>query len=173
MSDWTIREERPGDESAIRQLTEAAFAGHPHSEGTEPAIIGRLRADGDLALSLVAEAGSEIVGHAAFSPAILSGGQNGWYTLGPISVLPDRQGQGIGRALVEAGISHWRNARAQGLVVLGDPDLYSRFGFLRGTPLHLPGPLAEYFQILPFTADIPDSAAGFAPAFGWAGGEGS
>ena len=168
-----IRAEQSGDEAAIHRVTEAAFADHPHSEGTEPAIVDALRADGDFVLSLVAEGDGEIVGHVAFSRAILSTGEQGWLTLGPISVLPDRQGQGIGRALVEAGISHWRNARAQGLVVLGDPDLYSRFGFLRGTPLHLPGPLAEYFQILPFTADIPDSAAGFAPGFGWAGGEGS
>lgn len=169
MSDWTIREERPEDVAAIRRVTEAAFAGHPHSEGTEPAIVDRLRADGDLALSLVAEAGAEIVGHAAFSPARLSGKIAGWYTLGPISVLPGRQGQGIGRALIEAGIAHWQKAGAQGLVVLGDPDLYGRFGFLRGTPLHLPGPLAGYFQVLPFVADIPDSAAAFAPAFGTSG----
>ena len=173
MNDWAVRGERPEDAAAIRRVTEAAFAGHPHSEGTEPAIIDRLRADGDLALSLVAEADSEIIGHAAFSPTILSGGQDGWFSLGPISVLPERQGQGIGRALIEAAVAHWRNAGAQGLVVLGDPDLYGRFGFLRGAPLHLRGPLAGYFQVLPFTADIPDSAVGFAPAFGWTGGEDS
>lgn len=160
-----IREERPGDAAAIRRVTEAAFAGHPHSDGSEPAIIDRLRAEGDLALSRVAEAGQGIAGHVAFSPAILSDSRNGWYTLGPISVLPEQQGQGIGRALVEAGIAHWRNAGAQGLVVLGDPALYGRFGFRRGTPLRLPGPLADYFQVLPFVADIPDATVGFAPAF--------
>lgn len=173
MTEWLIREERPGDETTVHRVTEAAFAGEPHSEGTEPAIVDALRADGDLALSLVAEAsGSEIIGHVAFSPALLSGGAAGWYTLGPVSVLPERQGQGIGRALIEAGIAHMRKAGAQGVVVLGDPDLYSRFGFVRGTRLHIEGPLASYFQVLPFGAEIPDAAVDFAPAFGSAGARG-
>jgi putative acetyltransferase len=161
----TIRAERPGDEPAIHRVTEAAFADHAHSEGTEPAIVDALRAGGDLALSLVAEQSGEIVGHAAFSKAILSGGEQGWYALGPISVLPEQQGQGIGRALVEAGAAHWRGAGAQGIVLLGDPALYSRFGFVRGTPLHIEGPLADYFQVLPFTESIPAAAVTFAPAF--------
>jgi predicted N-acetyltransferase YhbS len=160
-----IRPERSGDEAAIRHVTAAAFIDHPHSEGTEPAIVDALRADGDLALSLVAEMDGEIVGHVAFSRAILSGGEGGWYALGPISVVPERQGQGIGRALVEAGMAHWRAAGAQGVVLLGDPVLYGRFGFVRGTPLHIEGPLAEYFQVLPFAADIPASSVTFAPAF--------
>jgi len=89
----TIRTEQPGDEPAIHHVTEAAFADHPHSEGTEPAIVDALRTSGDLALSLVAEEGGAIVGHVAFSRAILSGGEGGWYTLGPISVLPEQQGE--------------------------------------------------------------------------------
>lgn len=161
----TIRAERPGDEPAIHRVTEAAFTDHPHSEGAEPAIVAALRADGDLALSLVAERGGRIVGHVAFSRAVLSGGEDRWYALGPISVLPEQQGQGIGRALVEAGAAHWRDAGAQGIVLLGDPALYSRFGFVRGTPLHIEGPLAAYFQVLPFTESIPDSSVTFAPAF--------
>ncbi|MBT2135472.1 N-acetyltransferase [Croceibacterium sp. LX-88] len=165
MSDLTIRPERPGDEPAIFDVTEAAFTGHPHSEGTEPAIVDALRAAGDLALSLVAERDGEIVGHVAYSPAILSGGEEGWLALGPISVHPKLQGHGIGRALVEAGSEYWQRAGAQGLVLLGDPALYSRFGFVRETPLHITGPLAEYFQALPFTDAVPDSSVTFAPAF--------
>lgn len=163
-----IRAELPEDVAAIRSVTAAAFIDHPHSDGTEPAIVDALRADGDLALSLVAEIDGEIIGHVAFSRAILSSGEDGWYALGPISVTPERQGQGIGRALVEAGIAHWRAAGARGLVLLGDPALYGRFGFVRGTPLHIEGPLAEYFQVLPFVPAIPASSVTFAPAFGMA-----
>lgn len=162
---WTIRPERTGDEPAIHRLTEAAFTGHPHSEGTEPAIVDALRADGDLALSLVAETDGAIVGHVAYSRAILSGGEPGWFALGPISVLPERQGHGIGRALVETGTAYWREAGAEGVVLLGDPALYSRFGFARDTPLHITGPLAGYFQVLPFTDTIPAASVTFAPAF--------
>jgi putative acetyltransferase len=161
-----IRAERPGDEAAIRGVTRAAFAGHPHSDGNEPAIVDALRADGDLALSLVADEGGAIVGHAAFSPAQLSGGEPGWLTLGPLSVLPDRQGRGTGRALVEAGLARLRDAGARGIVVLGDPELYGRFGFLRGTPLGIAGPLAGYFQVLPFTSRIPAATVDFAAGFG-------
>lgn len=165
MSDWHIREERPGDEAAIHRVTEAAFTDHPHSEGTEPAIVDALRADGDLVLSLVTEADGELVGHVAFSCAILSGGEQGWFALGPISVSPEHQGRGVGRALVETGVAHLKAKGAQGVVLLGDPQLYSRFGFVRDTSLHITGPLAEYFQVLPFTADIPASSVTFAPAF--------
>jgi len=160
-----VRDERPGEERVIHRVTEAAFAGHPHSEGTEPAIVDALRADGDLVLSLVAEDGGEIVGHVAFSPARLSGGEDGWLALGPISVLPERQGQGIGRALVEGGAARLRETGARGIVLLGDPALYARFGFVRETPLHITGPLAGYFQALPFTGDVPASSVEFAPAF--------
>ena len=53
MTPWKIRDEQPGDEAAIAALTEAAFRNASHSDGNEAAIVGRLRADGDLALSLV------------------------------------------------------------------------------------------------------------------------
>lgn len=154
-----------GDEAAIHRVTERAFIDHPHSEGTEPAIVDALRAYGDLTLSLVAEADGEIVGHVAFSPAELSNGDGGWLALGPISVAPERQGRGVGRALVEAGTAALRDAGASGVVLLGDPELYGRLGFVRETPLHIEGPLAPYFQVMAFTDAIPAAHVGFAPAF--------
>jgi len=165
VSGWIVRSERPGDEAAIRRVTAAAFAGHPHSDGSEPAIVDALRADGDLALSLVVEEDGGILGHVAFSPAALSNGERGWFTLGPVSVLPQTQGRGVGRALIEAGIAHWRGAGANGLVVLGDPALYGRFGFAEGTPLRIGGPLDPYFQVLAFGDRVPDATVEFAPAF--------
>lgn len=160
-----IRPEQSGDEDRIHQVTQAAFTDHPHSEGTEPAIVAKLRDDGDLVMSLVADDGGEIVGHVAFSPASLSDGSDGWLTLGPISVAPSRQGEGIGRALVEEAERHLRKQGARGIVLLGDPALYGRFGFVQNTPMRLEGPLAQYLQILPFGDRIPDAAVSFAPAF--------
>ena len=78
----TIRTERAGDEAAVRALTEAAFRGQPHSDGSEAAIIDRLRGAGDLTLSLVAELAGEPVGHVAFSPVEISDSTTGWYGLG-------------------------------------------------------------------------------------------
>ncbi len=172
MSGWIVRSERSGDEAAIRRVTAAAFAGNPHSDGSEPAIVDALRANGDLALSLVAESKAQIVGHIAFSPAELSNGEPGWYALGPISVLPEAQGKGVGRALIEAGLGHWRAAGARGLVVVGDPAFYARFGFVSRTPLRVEGPLAPWFLVQAFGEDIPDASASFAPAFDGGAGEG-
>ena len=132
-----------------------------------------MRSAGDLSLSLVAEAGDAIVGHVAFSPAILSTGARGWQTLGPISVDPDWQGQGIGRALIAAGVAHWRAARENGIVLLGSPDLYGRFGFVRDSPLHIEGPLAPYFQVLAFSEEVSRASVEFASAFSEARPEGS
>ena len=166
MVDWTIRPEQPGDAQAIHQVTAAAFEHHPHSEGIEPAIVDALRADGDLTLSLVAETvGGGIIGHVAYSNAILSTGDAGWYALGPISVAPEHQGKGVGRALIEEGSALLRAGGARGVVLLGDATFYGRFGFSRDTPLHIEGSLAEYFQVLPFVADVPAATVGFAPAF--------
>ena len=161
----TIRAERPGDEAAIRRLTEAAFAGVSYSDGSEPAIVDALRADGDLALSLVAETDGVVIAHVAFSPAILSNGEPGWLTLGPISVAPARQGSGIGRALIEDGIARLRQAGAAGIVLVGSVERYARFGFVRSTRLQIEGPLAEYFQVLAFSEAVPAATVEFAPGF--------
>lgn len=166
MVDWTIRPEQPGDAKAIHQVTAAAFAHHPHSAGTEPAIVEALRTDGELTLSLVAETtGGAIISHVAYSRAILSTGDEGWYALGPISVDPDHQGKGVGRTLIEEGSALLRAGGARGVVLLGDPALYGRFGFTRETSLHIEGRLAEYFQVLPFVTAVPAAAVSFAPAF--------
>ncbi|MGB6229178.1 MAG: N-acetyltransferase [Litorimonas sp.] len=123
-----VRAERPGDEAAIFDLTQAAFAPMPFSGGTEGPIIDALRRDGDLVLSLVAEADAAIVGHIAFSPVTVSGESRGLYGLGPVSAHPERQRQGIGSALIREGLSRLPDARAVFLV--GDPAYYSRFGFV-------------------------------------------
>lgn len=117
----TIRPERPGDEDPIGEVTREAFAFHPHSRQTEHFIVAALRRAGALSISLVAEQGDRVVGHVAFSPVRIGDGSPGWYGLGPVSVLPALQGQGIGRALIEHGLEELRRRGAGGCVLLGDP----------------------------------------------------
>ena len=57
-----------------------------------------------MTISLVAEIDGQVVGHIAFSPIVISDGTTDWYGMGPVSVLPDHQKQGIGKALVNEGI---------------------------------------------------------------------
>jgi putative acetyltransferase len=161
-----IRDEAPGDEAAIAEVTTLAFAGAPHSDGTEAAIVARLRADGDLALSLVAEEAGRIVGHAAFSPVTIEGAVCGWFGLGPVSVLPERQGEGVGSGLIDQGLERLRDFRAIGCVVLGDSGFYGRFGFMHDPRLWYPGPPAEYLQRLIFTGAPPTGTVAYARGFG-------
>ncbi|MEZ5680769.1 MAG: N-acetyltransferase [Erythrobacter sp.] len=166
MSAITIRPEQAGDEAAIHALTDAAFREAPHSDGSEAKIVDRLRADGDLTLSLVAEDAARIVGHVALSPATISDGSEGWFGLGPISVWPELQRAGIGFRLMKRAIADMRERGAKGIVLLGDPAYYARFGFEHDPELAYPGPPAEYFQRLVLEGDPPRGEVAYAPAFG-------
>lgn len=161
-----LREERAGDEAVIAALASAAFEGVPYSDGTEAAIIDALRKAGALTLSLVAEDERGICGHAAFSPVRISGEGAGWYGLGPVSVAPERQGAGIGGALIREGLTRLREMGAAGCVVLGDPGYYPRFGFQADPALRYAGAPAEYFMALNFTGAEASGEVTYHPGFG-------
>ncbi|QDT14893.1 GNAT family N-acetyltransferase [Alienimonas californiensis] len=162
-----IRPETAADAPAIAALTRTAFATAPHTDGNEHRLVGRLRDAGALALSLVAEGeDGELVGHAAFSPATAPAGGGDWYALGPISVRPDRQRQGVGGRLIRAGLEELTARGAAGCTVLGDPSYYERFGFEPAPAAAPPGVPAEYFRIKPLTAAAPAGPVRFHPIFG-------
>lgn len=165
MSGIIIRPERPGDEATIHRLTEAAFRDMPFSEGDEQHLVDALRRDGDLALSLVAEDAARIVGHIAFSRVTIGDGTPDWYDLGPVSVWPELHRQGIGSALILHGIAILRMRGAAGIVLLGSPDYYRRFGFRHQPQLRYSGPPPEYFQCLVLRGDLPEGEVTYAPAF--------
>ncbi len=161
----TISKERPQDIEAISRLTEAAFRNEEYSSHTEHFIVNALRRTGQLSISLVAAEHDEILGHVAISPVSISSGVTGWYGLGPISVRPDRQGKGIGSALMWAALQQLRQQGAAGCVVLGDPAYYGRFGFKAHPGLELPDVPPEYFQALSFTGELPVGVVKYAAAF--------
>lgn len=159
-----IRPERARDHDAIFALTRAAFATAAFSDGSEPAIIARLRAEGDLALSLVAARNGGIVGHIAFSPARVGAMAGDWFALGPVSVAPSCQRQGIGTRLIRAGLVRLRAGGARGCVLIGDPAFYRRFGFASGTLSWRAVPRA-YIHGLAFAGPPPRGEIAFRPAF--------
>ena len=124
-----IRKEESTDIEAITQVTIAAFENHPISHQTEHFIINALRAAGALTISLVAEIDGQVVGHIAFSPIDISDDTTNWYGLGPVSVLPAHQKQGIGKALINEGLSTLKGMNAQGCALVGLPEYYQKFGF--------------------------------------------
>jgi len=160
-----IRKESPSDIEAITRVTMEAFKTLPVSNQTEQYIIKALRAAGALTLSLVAEIAGRITGHIAFSPVTISDGAKDWYGLGPISVLPGYQKQGIGKALVNEGVSLLKEMGGQGCALVGDPNYYNRFGFHNFPELVYEGVPQEFFLVLPFTEEVPQGIVVFHKGF--------
>lgn len=122
-----IRAEQGGDIPHIRDITAHAFG-----QRAEADLVDSLRSDGDALISLVAVAGSgELIGHILFSRLRIERAQrtSDAAALAPLSVRPEYQGQGVGSALVKAGIKACIARGLPGIVVVGDPKFYGRFGF--------------------------------------------
>jgi len=161
-----IRPETPADADAIAALTTAAFLNAPHTSHTEAFIVNALRRAGAMSLSLVAEQGGELVGHVATSPVVIADGTPDWHGVGPVSVLPVRPGPGIGSALMQAALQALREQGAAGIMLVGDPGYYRRFGFRNEAQLVYPDIPPEYFMVLPFTDTLPRGTVLFHEAFG-------
>ncbi|RJP52921.1 MAG: N-acetyltransferase [Anaerolineaceae bacterium] len=160
-----IRKETIADIEAINEVTMAAFRTHPISNHTEQFIINALRAADALTISLVAEIDGRIVGHIAFSPVTISDGSTGWYGLGPVSVFPEYQKQGIGKSLISEGLSLLKKVNGQGCALVGDPNYYKRFGFQNFPELVHEGVPQEVFLALPFTGKTPQGIVVFHEGF--------
>jgi len=160
-----IRNETDADVDAIRDVTVSAFKTLAISGHTEQFIVAALRAAKALTVSLVAEADGRVAGHIAFSPVTLSDGSRDWYGLGPVSVLPAYQRLGIGKALIEAGLSRLKSLGARGVCLVGHPDYYKKFGFRNVPGLVLEGVPQEVFFALSFDGTIPQGTVAFHEAF--------
>ena len=160
-----IRSETASDFDAIAEITIAAFRTLAISNHTEQFIINSLRAADALTISLVAEIDGRVVGHIAFSPVKNSDGTKGWYGLGPISVLPEHQKQGIGKSLVNEGLSLLNELAGQGCALVGDRNYYSCFGFKNFPELVYEGVPQEFFLAKPFNEKIPQGTVEFHKSF--------
>lgn len=166
----TVRPERPGEIGAIRAINDAAFEGT-----TESSIVDGIRGtdrwiDGG---SLVAEDDGAIVGHLLLSEGDLelaNGETRRIWMVGPVAVVPERQRQGVGGALVHAAIG-LATAREQPLLcLLGHASYYPRFGFepARAIGIEPPRPWSDaHWLALRLPAWDPSlrGTARFAPAF--------
>lgn len=158
-----IRPEIHTDIDAIYQLTQTAFAPMPYSDGDEGACINKLRADGDLTVSLVVVEAEAIVGHVAFSPVTIAGVSDNWFGLGPVSVAPKKQKTGIGSALIKKGLAQIKSLGAKGCVLIGDPNYYCRFGFVGDGRLTYRDLPSEVVQWLSFTDEKPSGVLKYSP----------
>ena len=167
----SIRREKLIDIKSIHALHTAAFG-----RRDEAVIVDDLRADGALWLSHVAELEGEIIGHAAYSPAIVADAarEHLFLALGPIAVLPRWQRRGVGAALIKAGFQAVNDAGIGLLFLVGHTDYYPRFGFQPALPLGFTSDYVtdprnhEHFMVNIFDAGLIGTVRGqmrFHPAF--------
>jgi predicted N-acetyltransferase YhbS len=116
-----IRSETPSDFSGTRSLHEIAF-GRP----AEGALVNALRENGDMVVSLVAMSDEHLIGHFALSRMEAPFRA---VALGPVAVLPKKQGKGIGSRLIREGLIQAREQGYDGVFVVGEPAFYGQFGF--------------------------------------------
>ena len=121
-----VRAENAAERSAIRSINEAAFGGQDEAD-----LVDRLRADGLVLVSLVAEIQQRIVGHILFSRMSIetTGSSVSAVALAPMAVLPEHQRRGIGGQLIRHGLNLLRGRGERIVIVVGHPDYYPRFGF--------------------------------------------
>lgn len=162
---FIIRNETPADYAAITEVTVAAFRTLAISGHTEHFIVEALRAARALTVSLVAEIECRVIGHIAFSPVTMSDGTPGWYGLGPVSVLPEFQRQGIGQALIKEGLARLKTVNARGCCLVGHPEYYRKFGFQNTPGLALEGVPPEVFFALSFDGRMPQGVVAFHAGF--------
>jgi putative acetyltransferase len=156
----TIRDETAADRAAVRRVVTAAFG-----RALEAALVDRLRAEGDAALSLVAVEDGRVVGHILFSP--LKAPVRA-LALAPVAVVPARQRSGIGTALIEAGLERARALGWEAAFVLGEPSFYRRFGFDPALAAGFQSPYAgPFFMAMALRGVLPATSGPieYAPAF--------
>ncbi len=160
-----IRPEQPSHCAAIRKVIAAAFATHPHSNHKEQDIVDALRSAHALTVSLVAIKDEQVIGHIACSQVAINGQFDEWYGLGPVAVAPNHQNKGTGAALIRASIELLTARSANGIVLLGEPAYYERFGFSAAHSLSLPGAPASHFLCLPLRKGVADGVVTYHAAF--------
>lgn len=136
-----IRPEVQSDASAIRRVHERAFARKEEAD-----LVEALRRHGSVVISLAAQEGRDIIGH-----ALLSKMEAPFRALGlaPVAVLPEHQGKGVGSALIDEGLREARLQGWEGAFVVGEPRYYARFGFDAAKAAGFTSPYAgPYFMAL-------------------------
>ena len=123
------------DPAAVERILDAAFGPDRHKR-TAYAIRKGTECLPPLCFAAFDEAG-ELIGTIQAYPAALTDPQDRAHPMimiGPVAIMPGRQGQGFGRALMAAQKAAIEDGRGQGAaplpqVLIGDEPYYGKFGF--------------------------------------------
>ncbi|MDP3431397.1 MAG: N-acetyltransferase [Bacteroidota bacterium] len=173
----TIRQETPGDYARVVELTEKAFETMPFSDGNEDKLVENLHKANTFIpeLSLVAEMDGQIAGHILFTPMRIKSDQETFESLvlGPVSVLPEFQKQGIGSQLILAGHQKAKELGFQSVILIGHQEYYPRFGYKPastwGIKTQIPLPSDDVFMAVELIEGSLSGVSGmvvFPPEFG-------
>lgn len=136
LSNLAIRDFEQADSPAIESLYPMAFP----DEDLLP-LVRALSKPGTRAISIVSVGDSQVAGHVIFTLCGISGNGPRAALLAPLAVAPECQRQGVGTALVTAGLERMKQEGVDVVFVLGDPAYYGRLGFEPEVLIEPPYPL--------------------------------
>lgn len=161
-----VRREEAGDAGDIFNINLRAFG--REDEGN---LVNKLREEVYPYISLVADDAGKAVGHILFTPVIAGDTVLKATGLGPMAVLPERQGGGIGSALIREGLRVCREEGMEAVFVLGHAEYYTKFGFEHASRRGIywkSGEYAPYFFVIELVKGTLEGVSGevvFHPAF--------
>ena len=159
-----VQPENAEDSDGIRAVHLAAFP-----TPAEADLVKMLQDDRDAEISLVAKDGVQVVGHVMLSRMQVEGDGRTYRALGlgPVAVIPELQGRGVGSGLIEEAMRLAEQREEEIVFLLGEPDYYRRFGFSPEAAAPFASPYAgPYFMAKSFGSPLPASGtAAYAPAF--------
>ena len=128
-----IRKEEVRDFIDVSNVIEEAFRDAEHTDHNEHNLVRKLRTSSAFnpELSIVALDGEKIIGHILFTEIKI--GEDTSLALAPLAVLPEYQGKGIGRVLIEEGHKKAKEEGYKSVIVLGHPEYYPKFGYKPAT----------------------------------------
>jgi putative acetyltransferase len=165
--DVLVRRENADDVGAIRVVNEVAFGSSEEAD-----LVDRLRKEGAVLASFVAECEGRVIGHIMFSRMLIEAADNSIpsVALAPLAVLPAHQRGGVGSRLVQFGLEWLRTRGERSVLVLGHPPYYQRFGFSTDRARALTSPFSpDAFMALELMANALDGIRGtvrYPAAFG-------
>nr|WP_289039213.1 N-acetyltransferase [uncultured Allobacillus sp.] len=144
---FIVRQEQVNDYKTTENVVKTAFESAEHSDKDEHNLVARIRkSDGfipELSLVAVNKESDEILGHILLSEILIVSDDNEQVdslALAPVSVLPDYQNKGIGKALIQIALEKSNELGFQSVIVMGYPEYYQRFGFRKSSLWQIKAP---------------------------------